>query len=158
MVRTAGDDPSEQKVIDDIAKFGWHCVNIMAEGNEVEYAFTIGLFHTYQHPELVIFGLSSEIAHQILSIAVQAIRDNAPLDLSAPTEILLEGYTCCFVEVPASHYYDYVGFCRWFYEGNNFPLYQIVWPSRAGQYPWHPKVSVEFKQAQPVIGLATYGT
>lgn len=157
MVRTVGEDPLEQKVIDDIAKFGWHCVNIMAEGSGVEYSFTVGLFHTFQHPEFIIFGLSPEIAHQILSIAVDAIKNKAPLDLSAPTDMLLEDYACCFVEVPISRYYDYMGFCCWFYEGNNFPLYQIVWPSREGLFPWHPEVSAAFKCAQPVIGDAVSG-
>lgn len=78
-VRTAGDDPAEQKVIDGIAKFGWHCVGIGEEGDQVSHAFSVGLFHTFKHPELVIFGLRDEVAQRILSLAADAIRRNEPL-------------------------------------------------------------------------------
>jgi len=158
MVRTAGEDKSEQRVIEDIAKFGWHCVHILAEGEQPQYSFTVGLFHTYQHPELIIFGLPSKVAHQILTTAADAAKSGQPLDLSAPTDELLNDYSCCFIEVPSSQYYEHVGLCRWYYEGNGFPLYQVVWPSRSGFFPWHSRAPEAFRAAQPVLGQAASGT
>jgi hypothetical protein len=79
MVRKTADDQSEQKVLDDIETFGWHCVHIMAEGEFPEYSFTVGLFHTYEHPELIIFGLHSEVAHKF-SLPWQTLR--SPVNLS----------------------------------------------------------------------------
>ena len=158
MVRSIGEDAPEQRVIDDVSKYGWHCVNIMAEGDEAPFSFTVGLFHTYKHPELIIFGLPSEVAHGVLNLAVEAAQRGKPIDLSAPTDELLEGYPCVFVPVPEAEYHEHVGFCRWYYEGNGFPLYQIVWPSRAGQFPWHPEATAAFRAAQPVLGYAPRGT
>jgi uncharacterized protein DUF4262 len=109
MVRTVAEDAGEQKVLDHIAKFGWHCVNILAEGHEGAYSFTVGLFHTYQHPELIIYGLKSEVAHKVLSNAVEGLPHGKRVDLNAATDELLVGYSCCFVEVPSSKYYEYVG-------------------------------------------------
>ena len=157
MVRTVAEDAGEQKVLDDIAKYGWHCVNILAEGHEGPYSFTIGLFHAYQYPELLIYGLKSEVAHKVLSNAVEDLPQGRRLDLNAPTDELLVGYSRCFVEVPASKYFEHVGWARWYYRGNGFSLYQIVWPSRDGYFPWHPKASQEFKQCQPVLGHAPVG-
>ncbi len=157
MVRSVGEDSPEQKVIDNIAQYGWHCIHIMGEGDAGPYSFTIGLFHTYKQPEFVIFGLPAKVAHQVLSIVVQAIQRDEPLNLSVPTNELLEGYPCCFAEVPATEYHDYMGFCRWYYEGNGFPLYQIVWPNRAGQFPWHPEATTAFKRVQPVLGHSPNG-
>jgi hypothetical protein len=154
MVRTVGEDQSEQRVLDDIAQFGWHCVHILAEHGRPEYSFTIGLFQTYGHPELIIFGLSSTVAHSILSIATHEAERGEPIDVNAPTDALLHGHTCCLAEVPASQYHDHVGFARWYYLGNGFPLYQIVWPSRSGLFPWHPEATEEFKAIQPVIAQA----
>jgi hypothetical protein len=158
MVRTVGEDKSEQKVIDDIATYGWHCVNIFAEGDDPAYSFTIGLFQSYGHPELIIFGLRSEIAHQILSIAADAAKAGVPLDLTQPTDAFLNNYLCCFVQVPLTEYHDHVGYCRWYYQGNDFPLYQIVWPSRSGLFPWHPEATSEFRATQPVLSGASGGT
>ncbi|WP_445370113.1 DUF4262 domain-containing protein (plasmid) [Methylomonas sp. HW2-6] len=158
MVRTVGTDPGETKLLEDVEKFGWHCLNILAEGELPPYSFTVGLFHSYQHPELIIFGLPANVAHQILHIAAEAIKDGNPIGLALPTEELLEGYSCCFVEVPISHYRENVGFCRWFYEGDAFPLYQVVWPSREGLFPWHAAVSESFRSIQPVSGATRHGT
>jgi hypothetical protein len=153
MVRKVAEDDSEQKVLNDIATVGWHCVQIFAEKNQPEYSFTVGLFQSYGHPELIIFGLKAHIAHQILCIAVDAVRAGSPIDLAQLTDALVEGYSCCFVEVPRREYGNYVGFAQWYYQGNDFPLYQVVWPSRTGLFPWHPEVSQEFRAAQPVIAL-----
>jgi hypothetical protein len=158
MVRAVGEDASEQKVIDDVAKFGWHCVNILPDGEYGPYSFSIGLHHTYDHPEFIIVGLPSNIAHEIINIAVEAIQRTQPIDLSKPTDELLKAYSCCFVEVPQSAYRDYVGFGLWFYEGAKFPLFQIVWPSRAGEFPWHPNAPAAFRDNQPVLGYASKGT
>jgi len=151
MVRTDGDDASELQVIGDIAAYGWHCVGIHAEGDESAFAFTVGLFHTFGHPEFIIFGLESKLAHQILGLAVNAIRSGAPLDLSLPTDQLLDGYPCCFVKVPESQYSEHVDFARWYYRGDSFPLYQIVFPSREGHFPWHPEATASFRNFQPVL-------
>ena len=158
MVRTVGEDEGEQRVIDDVATYRWHCVSIHPEGDHVGYAFTVGLFQSFGHPELIIFGLSAQIAHQILAIAADAAKAGAPLDLAQPTDALLNDYICCFVEVPRTEYYENVGYCRWYYQGNNFPLYQIVWPSRSGLYPWHEQAPPEFRAAQPVIAHVPGGT
>jgi hypothetical protein len=158
MVRTVGTDSGEIKLLADVERFGWHCLNILAEGEEPSYSFTVGLFHSYKHPELIVFGLPANVAHQILHIAAEAIKNGTPIDLSLPTNEFLEGYPCCFVEVPAGHYRENVGFCRWFYEGDAFPLYQIVWPSREGYFPWHPAAAESFRSVQPVLGASRHGT
>lgn len=156
MVQTHATDDSERSVLDDISEYGWHCVGILPSKDTVQYAFTVGLYHTYGHPELIIFGLKPEIAHEILANAVAGL-PGRHLDLSKPTDELLERYSCCFAEVPKARYYEYVGFARWYYKGNDFPLYQIVWPSRDGHFPWHPEASEVFKSAQPLIADAPMG-
>jgi hypothetical protein len=158
MVRAVGGDAPEQKVIDDIAKFGWHCVHILAESESGPYSFTVGVQHTYKHPEFIIFGLPSNVAHEVLQLAVEAVQRGQPLDLAAPTDELLEGYPCVFVQVPVAAYQENVGFCRWYYEGNGFVMHQIVWPNRAGHFPWHPEASASFRSNQPVLGYASQGT
>ncbi|WP_371764686.1 DUF4262 domain-containing protein [Massilia sp.] len=157
MVRKVGEDSPEQKVIDNIAEYGWHCVRILEDADLPGYAFTIGNFQSYKHPEFIIFGLPSEVAHQVLNLAVSGLNKGAIFDLSVPTDELLNGYPCVFVEVPESEYREHVGFCRWYYEGNNFPLYQIVWPSRDGKFPWHVEASDSFRARQPVLGHSQQG-
>jgi hypothetical protein len=153
LVCRVAEDHAEQKVLDDISNFGWHCMHVSGEQGRASFSYTVGLFHSYGHPELIIFGLAPKVAHQILVIAADAAKSGSPLDLDSATDALVNDYVCCFAEVPSSNYYEHVGFARWYYEGNNFPLYQVVWPSRSGLFPWHPQATSEFKSAQPVIAF-----
>ena len=158
MVRSVGDDAHEQKVIDDVAEYGWHCVNILADGEDGPYSFTVGLQKSYGHPELIIFGLPSGVSHEILSLAAEAIQRGQPIDLESSTDEFLNDYECVFVPVPVAEYHQHVGYCRWYYEGNDFLLYQIVWPSRDGHFPWHPAATESFRSNQPVLGHVARGT
>lgn len=153
MVQLTGNDKAEQKLLDDIAVHGWHCIHILADGARVGYSFTVGLFQSYGHPELIVFGLPRQVAHEVLVICANAVRSGSPIDFTRPTEALLESASCDFAEVPASAFRESVGFALWYYEKKPFPLYQIVWPSRDGLFPWHPEASESFREAQPVIGI-----
>jgi len=153
MVRLAGEDKSEQKLVDNVAEHGWHCIHILAEGEHVAYSFTVGLFHSYGYPELIIFGLPRDVAHDILTIAADAAQSGAPVDVTRPSDAFLKNGHCKFAKVPASAYREHVGSALWYYEKKPFPLYQIVWPSKTGHFPWDPDVSDAFREAQPVIGV-----
>ena len=154
MVRTRADDPAEQRVLDNVAEYGWHCVNILEEKGSPPWTFSIGFYNTWQFPELIVVGFKREVAHPVLNIVAEMLKGGRPVDLDKPSDDLLEGYSCRFVEVPKRHYRDYVGFARWFYQGDGFPLYQLVWPSKAGYFPWEEQASKEFRAWQPLLGPA----
>jgi hypothetical protein len=152
MVQSTATDDGERQVLDDIAEHGWHCVNILEEEGQPPWAFTIGLFHTWNHPELIIFGLRGNVAHEILAIVARGLKEGRRIDLSLPTDDLLNNGSCLFVEVPQSQYREHVGYARWYYQWKAFPLFQVVWPSREGHFPWNPKAAESFRLWQPVLG------
>lgn len=157
MVQSTASDEGERKVLDDIGKYGWHCLNILGEGSLPPWTFTIGLFQTWKHPELILFGLKRETAHAILNIIATGLAEDRRIDLSLPTDELIESGSCVFVEVGQSQYREHVGFARWYYQGDDFPLYQIVWPSKDGYFPWNAKASDSFRDWQPVLGQIPKG-
>jgi hypothetical protein len=157
MSKRIGTDDAERKVIADVERFGWHCVNVLEESGDPPWSFSVGFYHSWKQPELIVVGLKREAAHAVLNIVAGTIAAGGTLDYSRSTDELLEGYSCCFVEVPTRHYYEYVGIARWFYSGNKFPLYQVVWPSKEGHFPWHHEARESFRQWQPVLGEAQVG-
>jgi hypothetical protein len=152
MSRTYATDDSEQNVLDNIARYGWHCVHVLGEGEHRAFSYTVGLDQSYGYPELLIYGLPRDTSHAVLAIAAEKAAQHQPIDVTRPTDELLEGYPCVFVEIPKDEYPEHVGFARWFYEGDSFPVQQIVWPSRGGFFPWHEEAPDSFKKAQPVLG------
>jgi hypothetical protein len=147
-----GSDDSERKVLADVAQYGWHVLNILEEGDHPPSTFTIGLQKTWQHPEFIIVGLKKDVANAILDTLVDAIKEQRPIDLKLATNELLHNGACYFVEVSKQHYPEYVGFARWYYQGDNFPLYQVVWPSKENHFPWNTQATAGYKKCQPILG------
>jgi Domain of unknown function (DUF4262) len=158
MPKITATDPGEQKVLDDVSKFGWHCMNVFGDDEHEPFSYTVGLFQTYGHPELLIYGLPSNIAHSVLNIAAEAAASGKAINLSESTDELLNGYSCVFVPVPLTEYAEHLGFARWYYDGDNFPVQQVVWPSKTGLFPWHPEATIAFRTKQPVLGQAARGS
>jgi len=152
MTIRVGSDDAERKVLADVKKHGWHCLNIFEEDGQPPWTFSIGFHKTWDFPELIVIGLKRDVAHATLNIVATQLAEGRRLDLAADNDDLFNEIPCCFVEVPKSAYREYVGTARWFYGGNDFPLYQIVWPSKDGCFPWNERASASFKQWQPVLG------
>ena len=154
MPATTFSDDYEQRLLENIARFGWQATHVFSEEDgEPEFSYTVGLHQSFGFPELILIGLPSKIAHSVLNIAAKAADAGTPLNLEEPTDALFEGYPAVFVEVPRSCYAEYVGSCPWYYQGENFPLYQVVWPSSDGKFPWHPEAPESFTSGQPVLGV-----
>ena len=62
----------------DIATYGWHVVKVLEDDEGPAFAFTIGLWQRFQHPELIVFGLPLETMHQMLNGAGAAVRAGRP--------------------------------------------------------------------------------
>ena len=145
-------DEPERIVLANVNEFGWHCVNVVEDNGCPPWSFTIGLFETWAHPELIVIGRSRATSHEMLQSLATKIEDGDPPKLADPDPYPLLGIPCHLLEVNPRYYSDYVGFALWFYRKRHFPLYQIVWPNHENLYPWDEQTSKPFKEWQPVLG------
>ena len=143
----------ERKLLENVKQHGWQCTSVGAGDGTPCFSYTIGLYQTYGYPELLLVGLPTNIAHGVLATVASAACSNKPLNISEPTDALLEGYSYVFVRVPEQLYGEYVLSATWYYEGNDFPLYQLVWPSVDGYFPWHEHADAKYRSSQPVVGV-----
>lgn len=144
----------EQTVLANVKRFGWHCTSVGsdAQTDDLRFTYTVGLHASYGQPEFIIFGLEAQVAHEILSTVASAAESGTMFALDAPCSELLEGYDCAFVPVPRESYGDFVASALWFHGGDEFPLYQVVWPDRHGLFPWQDGAEVDPLHRQPVPG------
>jgi len=65
-----------EKANADIEQYGWSTMYVDAnrERGMESLSYTIGLDETYDHPEVIVFGLPAETAHNILSAIAHAIK------------------------------------------------------------------------------------
>jgi Domain of unknown function (DUF4262) len=135
----------------DIATYGWHVIKVYEDDEGPAFAFTIGLFQRFGHPELIVFGLPPDTMHLMLNGAGENVRAGRPYAAGLNYDDILEGYSCTFRPVPRRHYEAYLGSARWYYEGDDFPVLQLIWPDREHRYPWAAPPDAWIRGAQPVL-------
>jgi uncharacterized protein DUF4262 len=145
-------DKSEQKVISDVQEHGWHVILVSPDESGPGFAFTIGLFHSYGHSEVILFGLPDKVAHSVLNLIGAGVKGGLQLHDGDRSRHFLERHECAFVAFPVTAYHDYLGYARWFYSGDGFPVLQCVWPDANGRFPWEPAAREGSKELQPVPG------
>ena len=148
------EDESDRKLLEDVNRVGWHIVGIDADAAEgtPDYAFTVGLYHSLDHPEIAIYGLPHETAMQLLNIMGVAIQSGARFSHGGTTDDVAEGVTLSFINFDPKNYQSELGYARWFYRGNDFPALQCVWPDKSGRFPWDEDLQRPLGNQQPLWG------
>jgi hypothetical protein len=141
----------ERKAIADVQSHGWHVVKVMEDSEGPAFAYTVGLQHSFAHPELIVVGLSLDVGHAILNTAGESIRRGVRYAAGLQSDGVLKSRACTFREMPESQFRNYMGWALWFYDGPFFSALQLIWPDHDDRWPWDPSVDPEFCEMQPVI-------
>lgn len=144
--------PVERKALTDIDESGLHIVHVPSEDGGAAYSFSIGLWHSFEQPEVVVFGLPEDVAHELLNSIADEAGEDKKFRAEERHDELLIGYPVRFVEVPKSAYARFLGLAQWVYQGEDFQCVQLVWPDKQGRWPWQPGVREGFAASQPVLG------
>jgi len=144
-------DAAEQKLVSDVETHGWHVMNVMEDEEGPGFAYSIGLTRSLGHPEILVVGLPRDTMHSLINLVGEEVRQGGAFKAGATYEQLLEGYHATFRAIPKDQYRNYLGFARWFYDGDDFPALQLIYPDREGRWPWDPQASAGFRAQQPVL-------
>jgi hypothetical protein len=147
-------DPEEardRKLISDVEDHGWH-VAIIAEDDEGPgFAFSIGLYRNFGHPEIVIFGLGIETMHAMINLIGEEVREGRRFGVGESVSGIIEGFDVQFREVALEYYSEYLGTASWFYKGENYPVLQCVWPDKRNRFPWNEDFPDWLRSRQPIL-------
>lgn len=144
--------PADQQVLNDIEQYGAHIVDVLAEGSTPGFGFSIGLFHNFKHPEILIIGLQQELIHSIINDVLEEVKKGKRYEAFTYSPNILEGFECYFTPVKQQHYQAYLGYAHWFYKGDDFPVLQCIYPTVKGIYPWQDAWPQKLKTVQPILG------
>lgn len=106
------------------------------------FAYTVGLWHNYNHPEILVSGWPMTLAQWVLNELGRRVRDGDRLqpgihhdDVLQPAEpgIVMPVQ---FVWVDPPHYRDWRPFVMIYGRNPAIDLLQMVWPDRVGKLPW----------------------
>src|SRR4051812_17426834 len=110
-------DLASVKLLENIEKFGWHVMLITEEKDTPGWAFSVGLYHTFKRPEIVIFGLPKDRMHAFINVIGEDVRAGRVYRSGLADTELIPGYTTMFQTVEKIWYGPFLGYATWFYEG-----------------------------------------
>jgi len=148
-------DDHDRKLLADVERHGWHVIGVEGDEEGPGFAYSIGLYHSFRHPELILFGLPVRVMHHIINGIGEQVRAGKHFEHLDESGDVLDGYNVAFRTVERGPYRDYLGYARWFYRGDDFPALQCVWPDSRHRYPWHPEATPDLIRRQPVLSSDT---
>jgi hypothetical protein len=141
----------DEKVLADVEEYGWHVVKIVETNDAPGWAFSIGLYRKFNHPEVVVFGLTTELSHSLINTIGENVRAGKIFKIDAEYPDLIDAYNCIIKPVNSIWYKHFLGYANWFYKSENYPALQCIWPDRNGRYPGEPEFNPNWLWAQPLL-------
>ncbi|PKK36751.1 hypothetical protein BWI96_10260 [Siphonobacter sp. SORGH_AS_0500] len=123
-----------QELLDRVEKYKWIVFNIV-DDTLPPFSYTVGLFKTFGHPEIIISGIEHKSAHVILNNIGNDIENNMIREPDTFYNDILDDYPCLFKTVTQSNYEEFLGRAITYYEGFDFPVLQCVWPDSERRFP-----------------------
>ena len=145
--------PADERFLRIIEEVGW-CVTIVAPraGEEGQlFAYSTGLYHTYEHPEIVLFNLESKTLHNAINAVGKQVQSGQSFRADESYNGIFDDRECRFRVVHGSQYREYLGWSIWFYQSLEFPVLQAFWPDEQNHFPWDTAGDGWIRQTQPLL-------
>jgi hypothetical protein len=142
---------SDQKPLSDIERVGWHIIHISEDEDGPGWSFTVGLYHTFKHPEIVITGFNHDLCEVLLNNFGHDIKSGKTFVHGEDYSDVLDDVKCRMLTVKKEHYDAHFGYANWFYKSNDFPVLQCVCPTVQGVFPWDEDAPEGFVAFQPLL-------
>ena len=143
---------NDKQLVNNIEIYGWHVIKVMEDEIGPGFGYSIGLFKTFGHPEIIIIGLELDLIHLLINNIGEDIRNGKTFQAGQYYPGIIESVNCFFTSVDKKHYAEYVSYAQWYYKDVEFPLLQCVYPIVKTIYPWQSDWPKEIKNQQPILG------
>lgn len=135
----------------DIEKFGLSVIIIEATDYSPSFAYSIGLWQKFKHPELICFGLRTQTLHTIINDVADLVKDGQFIQAGKTYDNIFENSRTEFLHVDKRNLSDYFGTAIDFYNSKDFPAFQLVWTDRNNKFPWETDFEEDFIHKQPLL-------
>lgn len=113
------------------------------------FAYTVGLWKMFKHPEIIVYGLPVHIARSFLNQFGNSIKEKSDRFMVDNIYHYLAGNGMKTMFKKVRDKSDF-GACLAFY-GGDFEAIQMVWPDTQNNFPWEDGFEAKFYNMQKVI-------
>ena len=146
--------PEEEKFRKIISDYGWHVMQVRNREEEEgpTFSYSTGLWQSFKHPEIIVFGLSSDLEHSIINSVGEDINSGKrTFKSNSYYDGFLEGFKVFMIETQEPVKSEYATWADWYYNREDFPILQCVWPTTSGIWPWDEDADQSLLKAQPLL-------
>lgn len=142
---------AEKKIVENIDEFSCHVTSVFdPEGEKPSFTYSTGLTKSLGVPELIIVGLSSDLAQSIVNSYRDRVKEGEDFKNNEFYSGFLEGFDVTFDAVSEDNKVEYLLSSVWFYDGD-FEAVQLIFPTTTGIWPWESDATESFKELQPSL-------
>ncbi|RWE77141.1 DUF4262 domain-containing protein [Mesorhizobium sp.] len=145
-------DAEEAKALADIDEYGCHILYVLEEDENPPFAYSVGIEHNFGVPELAVIGLKPELSMTIINEYCRRVRGGERFRIGERASGFLGGgFDCQFGAVHPDHYPEYFGWDIWFYDGPDFRIMELIFPTTSGVWPWDAEADEWVRKRQPLL-------
>lgn len=116
------------------------------------FAYTVGLWKSYKHPELITLGMPIDILHTVLNtVAFEGVKKGKSIEIGKNYRGVLEKHPVQFLTVGKRNIPDYFGQAINYYQTADFPVLQLIWPDDKGVFPYETNFREDLIYLQPLL-------
>jgi hypothetical protein len=137
--------------VSNIEKHGLAIIMVESSKYSPSFAYSIGLLQTYNHPEIICFGLSTKLLHTLINDVAEIIKTGENIQIDKTYTNIFKDSRAEFLKIDNRNIKDYFSYAIEYFETENFPALQLIWTDRKDRFPWEQDYEEEFKYNQPLL-------
>jgi len=136
-----------------IEKFGLQVITVMVSSTSYSqpFAYSIGLWETYKHPEIICFGLPKDLAHAIINDVAEFIKQGEKFETNKDYSEIFKASRAAFLSVDKRNIDDYFRVALEYYKNKEFEALQLIWTDRNDKFPWEENFEEVILYKQPLL-------
>lgn len=139
------------KTAQNIEKYGLQVISVFGTDYLPSFSYSIGLQQTYGHPEIICFGLNTDLMHALINDVAALIKQGMKIEPEIMYTEIFKGLDATFLRVDPGNIDDYFGVAIEYYKNDQFPAMQLVWPDYENRFPWEEGFAHSLTDKQPLL-------
>jgi uncharacterized protein YegJ (DUF2314 family) len=148
-------DAADERLLDVVRNHGFMVFRIPPDDEGPGFAFTTGLAHRFDHPELILFGDDAESAGAVLHDLAGQVVTGTRFAAGEQREDIFHDAIARFDGVTTEHerhHREFLGHACWFHRRADFPALQVVWSDPTGVFPDQEGFAAGLRDRQVLLG------
>ena len=109
-----------------IDKFGLQVIMVSSTNYSPSFAYSIGLWKTHNHPEIICFGLPDDLGHAVINDVAEIIKRDGRIQTGEDYTDIFKDSRATFFQVDKRNVQDYFGVALEYYRGGQFEAIQLI--------------------------------